>query len=296
MPLFDAYLIVDWSANNSPKKGKDSIWIALAGRHGLDWTENLPTRLQAMQRIHEVIANALASGRRLFAGFDFAFGYPAGVAQIIGGSANWQSVWARLSAVIADDAANRSNAFEVAGELNERIARQTGVMPFWGHPHQHAGRYDHLAPTKNRVAFDVIPEFRRIEAAVRGAKSLWQLCYNGAVGKQSLLGMAHLEHLRQTTELRDHVSIWPFESRFANDLSKPVLIAEVYPSLISPRPEQGEVLDAAQVRSLAERYAVLDANDEFEPLLAAPSLRDSDLEAVLNEEGWIVGAQQRGAR
>ena len=25
-PLFDGYLIVDWSASSSPKRGKDSIW------------------------------------------------------------------------------------------------------------------------------------------------------------------------------------------------------------------------------------------------------------------------------
>ncbi len=28
--LFDAYIFVDWSANNSPKRGKDSIWIGEA--------------------------------------------------------------------------------------------------------------------------------------------------------------------------------------------------------------------------------------------------------------------------
>ena len=29
-PLFDAFLIVDWSAANERKRGKDSIWIAEA--------------------------------------------------------------------------------------------------------------------------------------------------------------------------------------------------------------------------------------------------------------------------
>ena len=32
MPLFDQYMIIDWSAANSPKRGKDSIWIARADR------------------------------------------------------------------------------------------------------------------------------------------------------------------------------------------------------------------------------------------------------------------------
>ena len=32
--IFDAYLIVDWSANATPKRGADSIWYYLQTGHG----------------------------------------------------------------------------------------------------------------------------------------------------------------------------------------------------------------------------------------------------------------------
>jgi precorrin-8X/cobalt-precorrin-8 methylmutase len=291
MPLFDAYLIVDWSANNSPKWGRDSIWIAIADLTGVRWVENLPTRHQAMQRVRDVIEDILSTGKRLFTGFDFAFGYPAGAARIIGGANDWRSVWARLEALITDDAENRSNAFEVAGGLNAKFAVSKDVKPFWGHPHQHAGCYENLAPRKDKSAFRSVSEFRQVESNAKGAKSLWQLCYNGAVGKQSLLGIAHLERLRQDPALSGRLSVWPFESRFAGDLSKPVLISEIYPSLFSPTAKEGEILDAAQVRTLAGHFSVLDGRDALTPLLAAPELASDDLAAVLREEGWIVGAQ-----
>ena len=34
MPIFDRYIAVDWSANNGPKTGRDSIWIAEATASG----------------------------------------------------------------------------------------------------------------------------------------------------------------------------------------------------------------------------------------------------------------------
>ena len=36
MPLFNAYVMVDWSAASAPRLGRDSIWIAVAERraHG----------------------------------------------------------------------------------------------------------------------------------------------------------------------------------------------------------------------------------------------------------------------
>ena len=50
--MFEAYVVVDWSANSRPKMGKDSIWIAEAGRLGrrvrVEAPINLPTRAAAM--------------------------------------------------------------------------------------------------------------------------------------------------------------------------------------------------------------------------------------------------------
>ncbi len=55
-------------------------------------------------------------------------------------------------------------------------------------------------------------------------------------------------------------------------------------------PEPGEVLDRAQVRTLCEHFADLDAAGKLSPAFAAP--KDADeaaVAAVEREEGWILG-------
>ena len=89
MALFDAFAIVDWSAANTPTTGKDSIWIALGereeGAFRLIETVNPPTRSAAMARLRQFFRDALAADKRVFAGFDFPFGYPRGAAGAIAG-------------------------------------------------------------------------------------------------------------------------------------------------------------------------------------------------------------------
>ena len=46
MPLFDTYIIVDWSAARTPKTGRDSIWICRLGLDG-ETVVNPPTRAAA---------------------------------------------------------------------------------------------------------------------------------------------------------------------------------------------------------------------------------------------------------
>ena len=83
--LFDGYVAVDWSANGSPKQGRDSIWLAARGWGGTEAPENPPTRSEAVARIEALMRRATAAGRRLLFGFDFPFGYPAGTARILTG-------------------------------------------------------------------------------------------------------------------------------------------------------------------------------------------------------------------
>ncbi len=64
MPLFDRYIAVDWSAANSPKRGKDLIWIGDLGPAGRVPSENPPTRHVAMDEIVPAgLLAALESGR-----------------------------------------------------------------------------------------------------------------------------------------------------------------------------------------------------------------------------------------
>lgn len=289
MAVFDRYLIVDWSAANAPARGKDSIWLALHEDGRLAALENISTRAEAMGRIREIAVETVQAGKRLLAGFDFAFGYPAGAAKRIAGDGTWGALWARLAEWIEDDADNRSNSYDVAARINcEAFGRESG--PFWGHPHQHGGRYAGLGPTKNRAAFEAISEFRGVEGVAKGAKSVWQLAYNGAVGRQAMLGMACLERLRHDAELSEHLAIWPFETRFADDLSRPVTITEVYPSLFPVDVQAHPVKDAAQVLSVAERFAALDAAGGLAALLDVPAMTVDKRAVVEAEEGWIVGA------
>jgi len=83
MPLFDRYIAVDWSAANTPKRGKDSIWIGELGPEGRVPSENPPTRDAAMAAIADRLLSARRRGERIMLGFDFVFGYPRGAAAAI---------------------------------------------------------------------------------------------------------------------------------------------------------------------------------------------------------------------
>ncbi|HZD24707.1 MAG TPA: precorrin-8X methylmutase, partial [Alphaproteobacteria bacterium] len=80
MSLFDAYLMVDWSAAARPVTGNDSIWLCLLRRRGgrlqrvaLD---NLATRTAARARIEALLGRVVADGGRVLASFDFPNAYP----------------------------------------------------------------------------------------------------------------------------------------------------------------------------------------------------------------------------
>ncbi len=167
MTLFQRYFAVDWPANNGPKLGKDSVWIAEqgAGEHEVR-SVNLPTRHAAMAHLRERFLAAVEAGERVLAGFDFPFGFPAGAAQRLAGQGGWAAptgslrrcepggvglggwaaLWKMLAQEISDDEANR---FEVACRLNERLG--VGGARFWGAPKSAAT--PHLDLDKKRADF-----------------------------------------------------------------------------------------------------------------------------------------------
>ena len=286
--LFDTYLIVDWSAANTPKRGKDSIWIGETRRIDRRLHTKPPinpaTRSEAMARLTAIFNTELSAGRRVFAGFDFPFGYPAGATALIAGKASWKALWAALAKAVEDDDANRSNRYALADRWN---AEKFEAPHFWGHPHQHC--YTNLGPKKPTSDAFLQRQYRIIERWQPPAKSVWQLAYNGAVGSQAMLGMARLQTLREA--FKGQCAIWPFETRWATALEKPIIIAEVYPSMFELDEKPGDVKDAAQVRTVAKKFAQLDGEGVFAPLLSRPQgLNAPDSKTVLREEGWIVGA------
>ncbi|MEO0548135.1 MAG: cobalamin biosynthesis protein CbiG [Pseudomonadota bacterium] len=242
-----------------------------------------------METVCAAIRRVIAQGKRLFIGFDFGFGYPRGFAEALTGVAEWTSLWARIAHDVSDNATNANNRFHVGSSYNKALGGDAASGPFWGHPHQHKGRYSHLGATKPE--YRALPEKRHVEELVGGAQPVWKLAYTGSVGGQTLLGVRWLEQLRRV--FGKVLAIWPFDTDFAAHLDAPVTVAEVYPSLFPVQVRAGEIKDAAQVRAVSHGFAVLDHAGFLGELLARPPcLNDAQARDVVREEGWIVGAGQ----
>ena len=271
MKRFDRVIVLDWSANSTPKLGADSIWIGSAGQAACA-PENIATRAMAMEALAARLRDALAEGARVLVAIDIGFGYPRGFAQRLTGAADALTVWDWLAERIRDDAQNRNNRFEIAAEINRRFP---GIGPFWGRP---ATLELEDLPSKGKARQGHgLAELRDTETLCSGAHPMWKLYTTGSVGSQSLLGQAHLARLR--AQFGAALAVWPMQQDDA-----PILLAETYLSLIDRAVKSAEgyaCKDAAQVDLLARALHAVDAPR----LLAAPAPA-----AVLREEGWILGA------
>ena len=296
MHLFHTHIVVDWSARSKPspeRKSRDAIWWAVARVAGgieVDEPEYVRTRHEALDRLADLIAGELDAGRQVLVGFDFPFGYPAGVAQRLTGKASALTLWDWLAERIEDGPDNANNRYDVAATIN---AAYPGLGPFWGRPS--TWNYPTIpAKTSARTSQDEQPPERRIaDRHAKGAKTVWQLAYAGSVGSQMLLGLPALKRLTEDSRIAGHAAIWPFETRLRTPDAKAV-IAEVYPSLlraeVRARRGEDEILDSAQVRVNAEAFARLDALGGLAPLFAgAPGLTADERRLIETEEAWILG-------
>lgn len=299
MPLFDAYLMVDWSANASPKTGADSIWYAEYRREGRRLARralvNPPTRAAATTEIAARLAALARAGRRVLAGFDFPFGFPTGTARKLGlAGIPWQAIWRLLADSIDDADTNANNRFEVGAQLNTRMSGT--AFPFWGHPPRRT--YRHLGPRKPRPHGPGEPAERRLcdDRATR-AQPVWKLAYTGSVGSQALTGIPRVREIRRAPRLSANCRIWPFETGLADDPGAQVVLAEVYPSLFVPDPLGGLPKDAGQVTAAARSLGGCDRDGALASLMAGdPRLSAAERDAVESEEAWILGLPQEPAR
>lgn len=270
----DRLAILDWSAANRPRQGKDSIWLGLSDGSAT----NPRTRALAFEALATLVEDSLTRGETLLIGADFPFGYPAGFARGLTGQDGALAVWGWLAAHLTDEPDNRSNRIELAARINATLP---GFGPFWFNP----TRQDVPAlPHKGSLRADHgFPEHRLADATAKGAQSPWKLGGAGAVGSQALTGIAMLERLRQAFPGR--IAVWPFEP-----LTAPVILAEVFPSLlaaeVNARLKPGVVKDQVQVTLLAQ---ALHALPSLAPLLETPD------DPRIADEGWILGLGHEAA-
>jgi precorrin-8X/cobalt-precorrin-8 methylmutase len=292
-PLFDSYVMVDWSAESRPKLGADSIWVALHvlignGVPDVVAAANPPTRAAAAALIESMLQFELAEGRRVLIGFDFPLGYPQGFAARLGlAGAPWRAIWQEYARLLVDDAANGNRRFALAETLNRRVSG--GAFPFWGRPAT-AG-YTALEPRHHRRhEAEGLAERRLVDLRARSSQTVWKLLGIGAAGGQALTGIPVAERLKQ--RFGAALQVWPFETGLAApDTAGPAItLVEIYPSLFPVVPEPGEVKDAAQTRVTARHFAELDSRGELARLFAGdPSLSEIERAAVVAEEGWVLG-------
>ena len=297
--LFDAYIIVDWSAAEGRKTGEQSVWIGVSRRDvrfRLTYERHNPaTRAEAEALLATMLADHRRRGERVLLGFDFALGYPAGTAARLKlEGAPWAAMWKFIGQNVVDKPDNTNNRFAVAAKINRLMTDQ--ARPFWGAPPRQTQRW--LTATKPADAYAEDPEFRATELAMRKGKlmpkSVWQMHGAGAVGGQTLLGIAVVRRLVE--RLGETAAVWPFGTGWkalapADVAPLSVIVAEVWPSQLPIRLEPGEVKDAAQVRTLAEHLARLDDRGELGGRFAPPKDASPELVAKVEaEEGWILPA------
>ncbi|HEV2336030.1 MAG TPA: precorrin-8X methylmutase [Stellaceae bacterium] len=288
--LFDHYVIVDWSAANQPKTGRDSIWICRRGVGG-ESVSNPPTRHAARELLADFLARASESGERVLLGFDFPFGYPAGFAARLGLEGRpWRALWDELAALVHDNENNRNDRFHVAAALNRRVSN--GRFPFWGCPAGFADRF--LGPHHHRghTEDEPLQERRLIDEWMVGAQPCWKLAYTGSVGSQSLTGIPVVRALRNDPRWADRARVWPFETGLALPAEAGIVFAEVWPSWWRNeiRPDHGPPNDKAQVRTVAEIFAARDrAGDLAAWFAGAPGLTNEQRLIIEREEAWTLG-------
>lgn len=287
--MFDQFVAIDWSANSSPKRGRDSIWIACSGG-GRVVVRNHATRSEAERRLGDVIEGG--RDRRTLVGIDVSLGYPTGTAHALGfGADAWCSTASLISEAIVDDERNVNNRFEVAAALNRRMTG--GPAPFWGCPPKH------VAPTLSSTkptSFGPVDEWRVVERRLRrdGARpfSSWQLLGAGAVGSQTLLGLPMVYRLLR--QGRGRVHIWPFTTGLDTPTVEAgtVVIVELWPSMLPPMrsgvDRAGAVRDELQVRTATSWLESVDADGSLAGLFAPGVTADERRIAEL-EEGWVLG-------
>ncbi len=290
--LFQAYVMVDWSAAAKPTTGQDSIWIGVLKRNVRFQmafeAHNPATRVEAEKHLNAVLDELKRKSERVLVGFDFPLGFPRGTAAALKLTGEpWRALVDFIAKEVKDKPDNANNRFQVGAKMNRLMTGE--AFPFWGAPAR--DEQTMLSAKRPREhGPDDLPEFRLSEQAVKGTSSIWKLYYQGSVGGQSLTGLPVIKRLREGRAAR----LWPFETGWrpmaSADLAEiDAVFAEIYPSMFATKMQGKEVKDAAQVRTACEHFSGADEKGQLAALFG-PAKDDARRDVVESEEGWILGA------
>ncbi|MBY0563815.1 MAG: cobalamin biosynthesis protein CbiG [Hyphomonadaceae bacterium] len=290
--LFQAYVMVDWSAASKPATGADSIWIGVLKRNVRFQmafeAHNPATRAEAERLLNGLLDDLKRKSERALVGFDFPLGFPRGAAAALKlGEPPWRAMFDFIGKEVKDKPDNTNNRFQVGAKMNRLMTGE--AFPFWGAPARDEQTMLSAKRPREHHEND-IPEFRLAEQAIKGASSIWKLYYQGSVGGQALTGLPVVGRLHA----QRNVKLWPFETGWrplspADAAVADAVFAEIYPAMFAVKPAAGEVKDQAQVRGACERFNALDEKGQLGALFG-PAKDDPRRETVEREEGWILGA------
>lgn len=311
MPLFDAYLFVDWSAANGAQPQhpiSNAVWTGeLVPDLNYRQETYHRTRNEGVTYVTNVLLVYVQEKRRVLVGLDFPYGYPSGFARALclhPGAQAWLKIWAELANRVEDTVNNINNRFIAAGDLNA-IAGNEQAGPFWGCPTQY--QTDNLSSHSPGFPFHaangvVLQRLRLVEKRLPRTQEAWGLYGPGRVGGQALVGIPYLYKLRRHTDLSLYSRVWPFETLFTQTLPVThgpfILHAEIWPGVVNERVQSITetnptiIRDKAQVRAMCEWAAELDSQDLLKQFFAKPNgLNPQQIQTCLEEEGWILGAE-----
>lgn len=321
MPLFDAYVFVDWSAGNgftSPTPQANAVWVGefVPSHRRPPITSYHRSRYSAANQVNAFLHNCIKQERRVLVGFDFPYGYPSGLTAALGlnvsptAPAPWNMIWSILNASITDRN-NVNNRFQVADNLNRQINQHSAGMqqnagqagPFWGCPTRQVTRY--LSVSSPGFPFHTskgvqLNRLRVTESKISGVQETWKLFGAGSVGSQALVGIPYVYNLRYDPQLHKLSIVWPFETGFtpapAPSKGPFVLHAEIWPGIVKHEvaslleTDRSMFVDQAQVFAMCQWAANQDANGTLARFFDVPiCLSQTQVVACTREEGWILG-------
>lgn len=305
--LFDAYAFIDWSSRTGRgpvRPRKDSIWIGTSRRGSRAAARYCRTRAEATEVVRSFLVEALRRGDRVLVGFDFPYGYPAGLAAAAGwGSPAWRAAWDAISARLEDGDDNRSNRFLVAEALNQLVG--DGPGPFWGRPvparSRRGTRWRALERDSPGFPFALrgtgaLERLRLCDRRLRGTQECWKLFGIGSVGSQALTGIPRVRSLRFDPALSGASAVWPFETGFTAAFDARIVHAEIWPGVVNEAVARHteSIRDGAQVLAMCEWVRGLDSRGALGPLFERPAdVSEAQLRAIRDEEGWVLGCGSR---